>query len=160
MMTIELADRSTRLKIANKVKFFHFNLGKGQITIAMHDEDIANLMDVDALIGGSFCSPEDNFNKRQGRHLALDRLLKRPSLLNLKIQDFEKSIIEPFKIIKNEEETLSLQGKAILAAHRLASAIIAERVEQNKHPEQVKWMDLGSLSPRGRIRRKKETCSE
>ena len=154
MMTVALVDRKVRKEIFENIKYFHFDLGEGQVTVALHDGTVANAMDTAALVAASFCTPGDNFERREGRMRSMRRLLSSPSLLNLAtLKPEEELAMKPFR---KDDGSLNLLGKGLLAAMRLSRDVVAQRVSENKNPEQVKWMNLTKLVPRGRVPKKKD----
>jgi hypothetical protein len=68
-----LEARPRRIEMAGKAKYFHFNLtyypGGGQATVCLLP------LSGRAISGISFCSPEDNFSRAEGRYAALERAL-------------------------------------------------------------------------------------
>lgn len=61
-------DRQKRKEVLGRVRFAHFTLGVGRVTVAAARHD-------DILVYGlAFCSPEDQFCRKEGRLRALRRL--------------------------------------------------------------------------------------
>lgn len=118
-------------------RFRHYNLGPGQVTVAVTSVPVGSGEQSEVYFGLAYCSPKDQFRKAKGRLIAEGRMLKHCN----------------YPLVVPTNTSLTEKFDMVLL-NQLMSDCLPQWAEVPVDSFQEGW-----VQPRGRLSRKQTSCS-